>query len=87
MLGAALHILKYLAIAGGISLIAILFAPFMLSSRISREEEAEDYRILLEKLQRARDKVPPPETATVHHLVPPVKRPGVIVRPHFGTWL
>jgi hypothetical protein len=44
-------------ILGGIGLVLMpfLFAPFMLSSRISREEEAEEYRLLCQRLQKLVD--------------------------------
>jgi len=52
MLAGGLIILKILAVLAGIALIVILSAPFALSSRISREEEAEEYRLLCQRIQK-----------------------------------
>jgi hypothetical protein len=55
LLGALIVLAKIIGILMGIALIVILAAPFALSSRISREEEAEEYRILCQRLQKLTD--------------------------------
>jgi hypothetical protein len=59
-------------ILGGIGLVLVpfLFAPFMLSSRISREEEAEDYRRLVADLKRVQARKCAERAANEDHSAP-----------------